>query len=123
MGPRPVVKKRKRHISLASLKTKQGLHRATKKTDTKHHGPGAHATNRMSTELNHNDEKTEILVNGSARALTHPILLSDLLEQLSFNTKALAVEVNLELVPRAKHTEFQIKPGDELEIVTLAGGG
>lgn len=81
---------------------------------------------RMSKELNSNDasaENAEILVNGNSHSLDQPILLSDLLEQLSFNAKALAVEVNLQLVPRAKHAEFKIKPGDELEIVTLAGGG
>ena len=64
-----------------------------------------------------------IIVNGESRALAQPIALSELLKELEFTTKALAVEVNLELVPRAEHEAFQIKSGDELEIVTLAGGG
>lgn len=65
----------------------------------------------------------QIIVNGQSETLTEPIVLSQLLQRLSYTSKALAVEVNLELIPRAQHNEFQIKPGDELEIVTLAGGG
>ena len=65
----------------------------------------------------------QIIVNGQSQTLTEPIVLSTLLQQLSYTSKALAVEVNLELIPRAQHNEFEIKPGDELEIVTLAGGG
>lgn len=76
----------------------------------------------MSTQQE-NESDLAITVNGKSHPLTQPILLRDLLDELSFKTKALAVEVNLQLVPRAEHTEFQVKPGDEIEIVTLAGGG
>ena len=70
------------------------------------------------------EPKTDsITVNGKPRPLDQPILLADLLQQLEYTSKALAVEVNLQLVPRAEHPQYQIKPGDELEIVTLAGGG
>jgi sulfur carrier protein len=34
-----------------------------------------------------------------------------------------AVEVNLELVPRARHREFRLREADRLEVVTLVGGG
>jgi len=31
--------------------------------------------------------------------------------------------VNLELVPRSRHAERRLEPGDEVEVVTLVGGG
>jgi sulfur carrier protein len=34
-----------------------------------------------------------------------------------------AVEVNLQLVPRARHAEQQLREADRLEVVTLVGGG
>jgi sulfur carrier protein len=34
-----------------------------------------------------------------------------------------AVELNLDVVPRAKHAETLLRDGDRLEIVTLVGGG
>lgn len=49
--------------------------------------------------------------------------LDQLLQQLSLQANHVAVEVNMELIPRTKHSEYELQPGDELEIVTLAGGG
>jgi sulfur carrier protein len=37
--------------------------------------------------------------------------------------KHVAVEVNLELVPRARHAEHRLREKDRLEVVTLVGGG
>jgi sulfur carrier protein len=34
-----------------------------------------------------------------------------------------AVEVNLEVVPRGKHQTHVLRDGDRLEIVTFVGGG
>jgi sulfur carrier protein len=34
-----------------------------------------------------------------------------------------AVEVNLEVVPRAQHAQTRLRDGDRLEVVTLVGGG
>jgi sulfur carrier protein len=34
-----------------------------------------------------------------------------------------AVEVNLEVVPRAEHGEAVLRDGDRVEVVTLVGGG
>ena len=65
----------------------------------------------------------EITINGQPRAFEPPMTLSQLLEELAMQSQNVAVEVNLELVPRANHADFEINPGDELEIVTLAGGG
>jgi sulfur carrier protein len=37
--------------------------------------------------------------------------------------RPLAVEVNEEVVPRARLADCMLKAGDRLEIVTLVGGG
>jgi sulfur carrier protein len=34
-----------------------------------------------------------------------------------------AVEINLEVVPRAQHRETVLNAGDRVEVVTLVGGG
>jgi thiazole synthase len=49
--------------------------------------------------------------------------LRDLLASLKHDPQRLAVEVNLELVPRARHELHRIQEGDQIEIVTLVGGG
>ena len=47
----------------------------------------------------------------------------DLLAQLGLGEQRVAVELNLEIVPRARHAETRLGDGDRLEIVTLVGGG
>ncbi|MBI1248694.1 sulfur carrier protein ThiS [bacterium] len=49
--------------------------------------------------------------------------VADVIQTLSLNPKFIAVEVNLELVPRDQHASRQLVEGDQLEVVTLVGGG
>ena len=49
--------------------------------------------------------------------------IAALLAELDLDSRQVAVEVNLELVPRSRHAECQLEPGDEVEVVTLVGGG
>ena len=49
--------------------------------------------------------------------------VAELLEQLDLEPRYVAVEVNLDLVPRDRHQELVLKAGDRLEVVTLVGGG
>ena len=65
----------------------------------------------------------EINVNGQNRQVDAGTTVARLLEQLELAGKPVAVEINLELVPRAKHAEHRLAEGDRLEIVTLVGGG
>jgi thiamine biosynthesis protein ThiS len=46
-----------------------------------------------------------------------------LLAELGLSPRQVAVEVNQELVPRARHDLHQLAQGDQLEVVTLVGGG
>ena len=65
----------------------------------------------------------QIIVNGHSRQIDQDATVADLLNQLSLGGKPVAVEVNLELVPRQHHAQHLLAEGDRLEIVTLVGGG
>jgi len=64
-----------------------------------------------------------IHVNGQDRELDAPATLADLIENLQFNPKYVAVEVNEQLVPRHRYASTPLQEGDRIEIVTLVGGG
>jgi sulfur carrier protein len=64
-----------------------------------------------------------ITINGEAKDVAVEVTLAQLVEQLDMQPKYIAVERNRELVPRAQHSACILKSGDELEIVTLVGGG
>lgn len=65
----------------------------------------------------------DILVNGETRRLAAPATVSALLEQMQLTGKRLAVECNGEIVPKSRHAETPLSPGDRLEIVVAVGGG
>jgi len=65
----------------------------------------------------------QISVNGQPRQVAEATTIARLLDQLELTTKYVAVEVNLQLVPRSRHAEHRLSEGDRLEIVALVGGG
>jgi len=65
----------------------------------------------------------QIRINGKLRDVPQSVPLRQLLEEMDLPSKQVAVEVNHELIPRQKHPDYIVQSGDELEIVTLAGGG
>ena len=65
----------------------------------------------------------EITVNGRLRRVAEGTTVAELLEQPGLGDKHVAVEANLELVPRQRHAGHRLAHGDRLEIVALVGGG
>jgi len=65
----------------------------------------------------------KIMVNGQERALAAPVTVAALLDELGMASKRVAVEVNQEIVPRSRHTEFQLNDSDRVEVVFAIGGG
>ncbi len=65
----------------------------------------------------------QIFVNGEARDIEAGSTLADLLAELGVQSRHVAVEANMQLVPRGVHGEHHLAEGDRLEIVTLVGGG
>lgn len=64
-----------------------------------------------------------VQVNGESRELADGTSVSELLAVLGVTQPHVAVELNLEVVPRAYHGATALKDGDRLEVVTLVGGG
>lgn len=65
----------------------------------------------------------QIEVNGQLREVAAGTSVAELLAELELDSRYLAVERNLKLVPRAAHAETTLAEGDRLEVVTLVGGG
>jgi sulfur carrier protein len=64
-----------------------------------------------------------INVNGEPREVADGTTVAALLRELDVTQPHVAVEVNLEVVPRTRHAETPLRDGDRLEVVTLVGGG
>lgn len=65
----------------------------------------------------------EITVNGERRSLDGPATVAELLKRFDVSPQRVAVEVNEQLVRRARLAEVELRDGDRVEIVTLVGGG
>ena len=64
-----------------------------------------------------------IQVNGEPRSTDDAVTVAQLLRDLGVTAPHVAVELNLEVVPRANHANTVLRDGDRLEVVTLVGGG
>jgi sulfur carrier protein len=65
-----------------------------------------------------------ITVNGRPRTLSLPSgTIADLIRDLAFEGKRIAVEKNGEIVPRSRYAEVLLEEGDRVEIVGAVGGG
>jgi thiazole synthase len=64
-----------------------------------------------------------VTLNGEARQLNAPTSVRGLLESLGLDPAKIAVERNLEIVPRSSYGEVTVANGDRLEIVHFIGGG
>ena len=69
------------------------------------------------------DGTLSIRLNGEHRRVTQGITLADLVSELGLVAEKVAVERNLEVVPRSTLGEVPVEDGDELEIVHFVGGG
>ncbi len=64
-----------------------------------------------------------LTINGESRDFPEPLTVAGLLERLGYDRRRVAVEVNREIVPAARHGEQPLQAGDRVEVVTLVGGG
>lgn len=49
--------------------------------------------------------------------------VAEYLATTSFDCKRIAVELNEDIVPKAKYAETLLKDGDSVEVVSFVGGG
>jgi thiazole synthase len=62
-------------------------------------------------------------INGETKAFSGDLTLSALLAQLNLDPRKIAIERNLEIVPKSAYAETVLTDGDRLEIVNFVGGG
>ncbi|MDO9586824.1 MAG: sulfur carrier protein ThiS [Brevundimonas sp.] len=63
-----------------------------------------------------------IQVNGEDRSVAAGTILA-LVEELGLDVRKVAVERNLEIVPRSLHATTTLAEGDRVELVQFVGGG
>jgi thiamine biosynthesis protein ThiS len=64
-----------------------------------------------------------IKLNGRDHELADAVSLALLVEQLGLDMRKVAVERNLEIVPRSAYAATILSDGDRLEVVNFVGGG
>jgi thiazole synthase len=68
-------------------------------------------------------EAFNISVNGERRSIAAGATVAELLVELGLDPSKVAVERNLEIVPRSTFAHERLRSGDSLEIVHFVGGG
>ena len=69
------------------------------------------------------ENAVKIVLNGQAQQLPAPVTVAQLLATLQMPQRGVAVEINQQIVPRSLHEQHLLRDGDQLEIVSLVGGG
>ena len=64
----------------------------------------------------------KLTINGESREVAAE-RVDQLVEALGLAGQAVAVELNQQVIPKREHANTALKEGDELEVVTLVGGG
>ena len=65
----------------------------------------------------------QIIVNGEQRNVANGLTAEQLVTEMDIAGKRIAMEVNLEIVPRSRYSEHILNAGDKIEIVHAVGGG
>ncbi|MFB8830679.1 sulfur carrier protein ThiS [Azotobacter salinestris] len=64
-----------------------------------------------------------IQLNGEPYELADGQTIADLLARLDLAGRRVAVELNLDIVPRSLHAATALREGDRIEVVHAIGGG
>ena len=65
----------------------------------------------------------QITINGEAKSFVATLTVEQLLGEIGLDHRKVAVELNLEIVPKSSYPETTINDGDKFEIVHFIGGG
>ena len=64
-----------------------------------------------------------VTINGERREVPDSLNVIALLEHLGMRSDRVAIERNLDILPRAQWKETAVQPNDSFEIVQFVGGG
>ena len=65
----------------------------------------------------------QVIVNGESHDVPSGLVVDGLLGHLGLRRDRVAIERNLEILPRTQWVSTTVQPGDRFEIVQLVGGG
>jgi len=65
----------------------------------------------------------KLTINGETQMHDDDLTILGLVEALKLSPKKVAVERNLEVVPKSLHAQTRLADGDRIEIVQFVGGG
>ena len=65
----------------------------------------------------------EIILNGEPYQIGENRSIADLVHLLNLVPERLAIELNLDILPKSAWGETLLKPGDKVEMVHFVGGG
>jgi sulfur carrier protein len=65
----------------------------------------------------------KVIINGEAREVPEGLTIAGLLDHLKMPRDRVALERNLEIVPRARWNNTAVQANDSFEIVHFVGGG
>jgi len=77
----------------------------------------------MSTDPVSTSTTLTITVNGESRTIQLGATVIDLLQEIGLSSGRVAIERNLEILPRDQWPTTQLQPNDRYEIVHFVGGG
>jgi thiamine biosynthesis protein ThiS len=69
------------------------------------------------------DGSLGIRVNGEHRRVPGGVSIAEMLNEIGIDPRKVAVERNLEILPRSTLGEVRVEDGDDYEIVHFVGGG
>ncbi len=67
--------------------------------------------------------RMRIQLNGESYELPDGDTVAALLNRLDLTGRRVAVELNLDIVPRSQHASTALNEGDQIEVVHAIGGG
>ncbi|WP_177408733.1 sulfur carrier protein ThiS [Pseudomonas sp. M30-35] len=65
----------------------------------------------------------EVTINGETQQLPANLSLGELLARRDLENRRLAIELNMQVIPRSQFPHLHLQNGDRLEIVHAIGGG
>ena len=65
----------------------------------------------------------KIIVNGEEITLPENSNIQDLIAQLGFTNKRIAIEINEAIIPKSKHQSHPLTNHDRVEVINAVGGG
>ena len=65
----------------------------------------------------------KIIVNGEEISLPKGSNIQDLITQLGYENKRIAIESNEAIIPKSKHQSYLLESLDRVEVINAVGGG